>query len=142
MLRPASSGTLPPPDESPSDESPSDEPPPDEAPPDEPPPAEPPPDESAPAESSPAESPPAGPPSPRAMTAPGGAARRAVRCSAAVLGSPGGPTTAISAGPEMIASATARPQPAARGKRVAIGGGTPRAAPAAPPGRAAPVSAA
>src|ERR1022692_3512724 len=62
----------------------------------------------------------AGPPSPCAITAPGGAAHSAVLSSALVLASPAGPTTAISAGPETIASATARPQPAARGNRAAI----------------------
>ena len=54
-------------------------------------------------------------PRPTASTAPGGAASRAVRCSAPVRSSPGGPTIAISAGPEIIASATASPQPPARG---------------------------
>src|SRR6185437_10916893 len=53
--------------------------------------------------------------SPRARTAPGGAACRAVWCSTRVRSSSGPPTTAISAGPLSQASATARPMPAARG---------------------------
>ena len=81
-------------------------------------------------------------PSPTAITAPGGAASRAARCNSAVRGSPGGPTTAISAGPAISASATARPAPAARGNWAAIGASTPSAAAAASRCRADPVSAA
>ena len=55
----------------------------------------------------------------------------AARCSAAVRGSVAAPTTAISAGPANTASATARPAPAARGNRAAIGPSTSSAATAA-----------
>ena len=80
-------------------------------------------------------------PSPRASTAPGGAACSAVWCSARVLASWRLPTTATSAGPASQASATARPAPAARGYRAAMPGSTPRAAPAASRCRAEPASA-
>jgi site-specific DNA recombinase len=81
-------------------------------------------------------------PSPRAKTAPGGAASIAVRCSSRAVSLPGGPTTAISSGPASTASATARPQPAARGYRPVRAGRTCSAARAAARCRAEPVSAA
>ena len=80
-------------------------------------------------------------PSPRASTAPGGAACSAVWCSARVRSSSGRPTTAISAGPASQASATARPAPAARGYRAAMPGSTASAASAASRCRAEPASA-
>ena len=84
----------------------------------------------------------AGPGSPTAITAPGGAASRAVWCSSAVRSSSRGPMIAISAGPLSSASATASPEPAARGYRTASAGSAPSALPAASRWRAEPVRAA
>src|ERR1039458_8683494 len=81
----------------------------------------------------------------RAVDQPAAGQQRDHRALAAVAVAdgdyPAGPTMAISAGPDSKASATARPEPAARGNLGAMAGSGPSAAAAASACRADPVSA-